>query len=622
MAGRIPESFIDDVLARTDIVELINSRVALKKSGKNYSACCPFHQEKTPSFTVSPNKQFYYCFGCGASGNAIGFLLDYEKQDFVDALKSLAQSAGLEMPSNDLPPQQNFSPLYQILETAQRYYAHALKHSPHKHQAINYLKKRGLSGEIAKQFGLGYAPPGWDNLVNALKSHDKSLATASKAGLVIEKNQNRYYDRFRDRIMFPIRDSRGRIIAFGGRVLGNEKPKYLNSPETPVFRKNEELYGLYECKQFSQKLSKFLIVEGYMDVIALAQNDIHYAVATLGTATSENHLEKLFRLTPEIIFCFDGDDAGRRAANRALEICLPSMKDGRQIKFLFLPEGEDPDSMVRKEGKELFEHRMTQGQTLSDYFFAFLREEVDTHTIDGKARLTTLAAPYIKMLPTGVIHQLMLKQLAELAGLDVDTLTRLLDQQQSNPARKPKARQQQAASLDYSEQYNQTSPPELEVYQGYDFENDLDEQPGLSFKSDPSCSLTEKTIRLLLLSPAKVADIAIPEEMAGLDLPCINTFKELVEFLKTHEGASTAALLGHWHGTQQGQWLAEIAAKEFLLLTEHAEQEFQDALMQLRRFCINYAIERQIEADRSNQSKNSSKLQTLLKQKQALANNN
>ena len=627
MAGRIPESFIDDVLARTDIVELINSRVALKKAGKNYSACCPFHQEKTPSFTVSPNKQFYYCFGCGASGNAVGFLLDYEKLDFIEALTSLAHSAGLEMPSDNLPPKENFAPLYDILDISQRYYAHELKHSPHKNKAVSYLKQRGLSGAIAKKFGLGYAPPGWDNLLNTLKNNNKSLETAITAGLIVEKDTTRHYDRFRDRIIFPILDSRGRIIAFGGRVMGDEKPKYLNSPETPVFRKNEELYGLYECKQASGKLEKFLIVEGYMDVIALAQNDIHYAVATLGTATSQNHLEKLFRLAPEIIFCFDGDQAGLNAANRAMEISLPCMKDGRQIKFLFLPEGEDPDSMVRKEGKELFEHRMSQSQTLTNYFFTYLSDQVDINTIDGKARLTTLAAPYIKMLPTGVIQQLMINQLAELASLEVDILVRLLDQQAtSHKKTEPKY---STPNLEHPGSYAHSDlPPDYENYG--DLDNNTTAPPpsyedapsGHSFKTDPTRSLTEKTIRLLLLTPNKAADITIPEEMLELDLPCINLFMELVLFLKAKDEVSTAAVLGHWHGTHEGLWLAEIAAKEFLLLTEHAEQEFSDALLQLRKFCIHYAIEQQIEVDRIKQSKNSSKLQALLKQKQELAKSN
>ena len=622
MAGRIPESFIDDVLARTDIVELINSRVALKKAGKNYSACCPFHHEKTPSFTVSPNKQFYYCFGCGASGNAVGFLLDYEKLDFIEALTSLAHSAGLEMPSDHLSPKENLAPIYDILEISQRYYAHELKHSPHRDKAVSYLKQRGLSGTIAKRFGLGYAPPGWDNLLNTLKNNNKSQETAITAGLIVEKSETRHYDRFRDRIIFPILDSRGRIIAFGGRVMGDEKPKYLNSPETPVFRKNEELYGLYECKQASGKLEKFLIVEGYMDVIALAQNDINYAVATLGTATSQNHLEKLFRLAPEIIFCFDGDQAGLKAANRAMEICLPSMKDGRQIKFLFLPEGEDPDSMVRQEGRELFEHRMSQSQTFTAYFFKYLSDQVDIDTIDGKARLTTLAGPYIKMLPTGVIQQLMINQLAELANLEVDLLVRLLDQQATT--HKKVEPRDSAPDHEYSESYSHSDlPPD---YDDVDLGTSTppsdyqDTPPGHSFKTDPSRSLTEKTIRLLLLSPNKTASIIIPEEMLELDLPCIHLFRELILFLKAQDGVSTAAVLGHWHGTQEGLWLAEIAAKEFLLPSEHAEQEFSDALLQLRKFCIHYAIKQQIEVDRIKQSKNSSKLQALLKQKQELAN--
>lgn len=623
MAGRIPESFIDDVLARTDIVELINSRIALKKAGKNYSACCPFHQEKTPSFTVSPDKQFYYCFGCGASGNAIGFLMDYERLGFVEALKSLADTAGLEVPTDDHPPQQNYKALYDILEFSQRYYAHELKHSKYRNKAVNYLKNRGLTGSIAKQFGLGYAPPGWDNLITGLQKNSQSLHSAFDAGLIIHKNENRYYDRFRDRIMFPIRDGRGRIIAFGGRVLGDDKPKYLNSPETPVFRKNEELYGLYECKQSSKKLEKFLIVEGYMDVIALAQNDIHYAVATLGTATSKNHLEKLFRLASEIIFCFDGDEAGLRAANRAMEICLPCMKDGRQIKFSFLPENEDPDSMVRKEGKELFEHRISQGKTLTDYFFDYLSEKTDINTIDGKARLTSLAAPYFKLLPvTGVIYQLMLQKLAEITGLDPETLAGVLVKHQDKfEKQKPKAPNtpspNQPVHMELPAEY---SDFDLESYQYEDDSRDFSDD--FSFKNDPSRPLTEKTIRLILLAPEKAGDLSIPNELAEVNLPCINTFKELIAFIKTSESPSTASILGHWHGTDQGKWLGEIAAREFLLPKEHAAQEIMDALLQLRKFSINQAIKQQIEADRIIESQNTSKLQELIKQKQELANNN
>jgi len=365
MAGRIPQQFIDDLLNRVDIVEIIDSRVPLKKKGKEYSACCPFHNEKTPSFTVSQNKQFYHCFGCKANGSAIGFLMEYEHLSFPDAIEELARSQGIDVPYEggqrpDPEAKKAQTDLYDLMQEADQFYQKQLRQHALSEQAVNYLKERGLSGEVAKIFGIGFAPDGWDNLLKALGTtpeHEKALVTA---GMLIQKDNGKCYDRFRDRIMFPIRDRRGRCIAFGGRILPKEQPndkdaKYLNSPETPLFHKGRELYGLYEARQALRDIPRLMVVEGYMDVVALAQFEVRYAVATLGTATTPDHLQRLFQLTSEVVFCFDGDRAGKEAAWRALQTCLPEMRDGRETRFMFLPDGEDPDSYIRKIGKEAFE---------------------------------------------------------------------------------------------------------------------------------------------------------------------------------------------------------------------------------------------------------------------------
>lgn len=430
MAGLIPQSFIDDLLNRTDIVEVVSSRIQLKKTGKNYSACCPFHKEKTPSFTVSPDKQFYYCFGCGAGGNALGFVMDHDQLEFPQAVEELAKRAGMDVPREErggrghTPRQPTDSPLYPLLSAAAEFYKQALKSHPARKAAVNYLKGRGLTGEIARDFGLGFAPPGWDNLLKHLGGDNLQLKAMLDAGLLVENSDTgKRYDRFRDRVMFPIRDSRGRIIAFGGRVLGDDKPKYLNSPETPVFHKGQELYGLYEARQKNRDLDEIMVVEGYMDVIALAQQGIRNAVATLGTATSEEHIKRLFRLVPSILFCFDGDQAGRKAAWRALESVLPNLQDGKRVRFLFLPEGEDPDSLVRAEGEDAFRARITQqAQPLAEYFFQQLMLEADPATLEGKAHLATLAAPLLEKIPGNNLRLLMRQRLSEITGLSGENI--------------------------------------------------------------------------------------------------------------------------------------------------------------------------------------------------------
>lgn len=419
MAGRIPPDFIDDLLARTDIVDLIGSRIQLRKAGKDYQARCPFHDEKSPSFTVSREKQFYHCFGCGAHGTAIGFLMEYDRLGFREAIEDLAHRSGLEVPNEGEVAHSgpDHAPLYAILEQAAQLYRQQLREHIEAPQAIDYLKGRGLSGVIAARYGLGYAPPGWDFLGPRLGQDRTTQGLLAQAGLVTDQDGKRY-DRFRDRIMFPIRDRRGRVIGFGGRVLGDAKPKYLNSPETPVFHKGRELYGLYEAQQVRRKLERLLVVEGYLDVIALAQFGIDYAVATLGTATTEDHLQVLLRSAPELVFCFDGDQAGRAAAWKALETALPFATGNQSLRFLFLPEGEDPDTLIRAEGQAAFEVRIGTATPLSRFLFDRLQETVgDMISGDGRARLAALARPLIDRVPAGIYRDMLNGHLAGLTQI-------------------------------------------------------------------------------------------------------------------------------------------------------------------------------------------------------------
>ena len=418
MAGLIPQNFIDDLISRSDIVEVINARVPLKRKGKEYTACCPFHNEKTPSFTVSENKQFYYCFGCHAKGNVIGFLMDYEHLGYVDAIESLAADQHLDVPHEDngqaIQQKQDKQPLYDILKQASELYQQQLKTSE---RAIDYLKQRGLSGEIAKQFKIGYAPDGWDFLISHLGKSTDNLSSLSKTGLIVNKDNNKTYDRFRDRIIFPITDQRGRIIGFGGRILDQGEPKYLNSPENAVFHKGFELYGLYETKQALRKIDRIVVVEGYMDVVALAQHGIHYAVASLGTATTTEQIQKTFRTTHEIIFCYDGDNAGKKAAWRALENTLSVLRDGMVAKFLFLPEKEDPDTMVRKEGFDAFELRIKNATPLSEFLFEHLKSGLDINTQEGKAMLASKANKLIQKMHNSLFKDLLIEELSSIVGL-------------------------------------------------------------------------------------------------------------------------------------------------------------------------------------------------------------
>lgn len=416
MSGRIPQAFIDELITRTDIVELIDGYVSLTKKGKEYMACCPFHDEKTPSFTVSPDKQFYHCFGCGVHGTALGFLMEYEHLDFIEAVETLAQSLGLEVPHDESGVNRDsHQDLLILLEQANTYYQKMLRENQH---AIDYLKTRGVNGEVAAKFGLGFAPEGFDKIL----SQFENAATEEqliKTGLIKKNDNGKKYDRFRNRIVFPIKDRRGRVIGFGGRVLGDDMPKYLNSPETPVFHKSEALYGLYEARKIKETAHFIIVVEGYMDVVALAQHGIENVVATLGTATTTQHIQQLYRYTQEIVFCFDGDRAGCDAAWRAAQQTIPLFKDGLEAKFLFLPQGEDPDSLIRNRGKEIFLQYIEEGEALSTFIFNKVKENIDIRTPAGKARFAQTVKPIIEKFPNGVYKKLVFEELEKKVGTQI-----------------------------------------------------------------------------------------------------------------------------------------------------------------------------------------------------------
>jgi DNA primase len=536
MTGRIPHAFIDDLLTRTDIVDVIDSRVPLKKAGREYKACCPFHNEKTPSFTVSQVKQFYHCFGCGAHGSAISFLMEYEHMEFVEAVEELAHIAGLEVPREAAPgsaPPSSSQPLYALLEEVSRYYQQQLRTHPQAARAVEYLKRRGLTGDVAARFDIGFAPPGWDNLAKALGRDTSSRAALLQTGLLIERNGSGAYDRFRDRIQFPIRDRRGRTVGFGGRVLGDDTPKYLNSPESLIFHKSRELYGLYEARKALRHLERILVVEGYMDVVALAQFGIDYAVATLGTATTPDHLERLYRTVPEVVFCFDGDRAGRAAAWRALEIALPVLIDGREARFLFLPEGEDPDTLVRKIGKEEFEQGIMNSVHLSDFLFDHLSSQVDTASIDGRARLVDLARPLLSRLPDSIFRQLMLERLAQIARTDSLRLAGRLD--------KPAENRAGAA----------TSAP-------------VSAHPSGGGKSP-----VREAIAMLLHQPDLALKIEPPPIREPDAIPGVSLLLELLELLQRQPGLNTGAVLEHWRGREESRYLHKLA--QWTPLTENLD---------------------------------------------------
>lgn len=544
MAGRIPQSFIDELLTRLDVVDVVDSRVKLKKAGKNYSACCPFHNENTPSFTVSRDKQFYYCFGCGATGSALKFVMEFDGLPFPDAVEKLADSVSMTVPREHNPvaerAQLEHAPLYDLLQQSADFYSQTLRQHQDRDRAVQYLKGRGLTGQAARFFNIGFAPPGWDNLQTALVSDERSKKHLISNGMLIERDDGRTYDRFRDRIMFPIRDIKGRTIAFGGRVLGDEKPKYLNSPETPVFQKNRELYGLYEARKIRQKLTRLLIVEGYMDVVALAQYGIHYAVATLGTATSEHHLHRLYRMVPEVVFCFDGDEAGKNAAARAMETVLPVLEDGRQARFLFLPDGEDPDSLVQKEGKDAFEQRLASASHLPEFLFAHLKQQVDFDSLDGKARLDQLAAPLISRIPQGTLKDLMVAELENQLGITSRALEKLENESIPDSQLMP-------------EHYPDQPPAEPIVADTLTHYQTTDTATAIG-------NIVEKAIRGIVLNPQIADNITIPKVFPETEREAF--LFDLIRSL--HQSPQSASIGLHilWSGTDQQSEILKIVQSD------------------------------------------------------------
>ena len=539
MAGLIPQGFINDLLARVDIVEVIEPRLTLKKTGSRYLGLCPFHNEKTPSFNVVPDRQFYYCFGCGATGTALKFLMQHDRLDFVSAVEALAAIAGVEVPreASTRDHAETNRRTYDALAAAEKFYRTALRAHAQAARAVDYLKRRGVSGVVARDFGIGFAPPGWDNLVRSL--NDFKAPELLAAGLVIEREQGGQYDRFRDRIMFPIRDVRGRVIGFGGRVLGAEEPKYLNSPETPVFHKGRELYGLYEARRAVRKLDQLILVEGYMDVVALAQAGIANAVATLGTASGSTHFEKLFRYVPDVVCCFDGDTAGREAAWKALAVALPALSAGRVLSFVFLPDGEDPDSLVRREGRPAFENRIRSAVSAAEYLFQRLSRGIDLGTLDGRARLADLAMPFIIQVPEGGLRALMVRRLAELTQLAPEQLART----SPPPARSPIA--------------TRPSPK----------------------AATESSRLVNLIVSILVQHPELFSGLepSLRQELLTLEDSLLG---RLVRYLEEHPESETAAVLGYWAGDEEYGSLVTFAERALILTGSALKKELEDAVSQ------------------------------------------
>ncbi|MBT2771472.1 DNA primase [Halomonas sp. ISL-60] len=578
MAGQIPQRFIDDLLGRVDVVEVVGERVQLKKAGRNYSGLCPFHQEKTPSFTVSADKQFYHCFGCGANGNALRFLMEYDKLPFPEAIEQLAGRLGIDVPrkgADDPRAQQREKKRKEgvnLLELAASFYRERLKMQEGQ-SAQRYLSGRGLSDDVIKTYGIGYAPAGWEALKQHLSERGIGEPVQVEYGLLIHREDTgRTYDRFRDRVMFPIRDLRGRTIAFGGRVMGDDQPKYLNSPETPVFHKGRELYGLYEARQASSKLEQLVMVEGYMDVVALAQYGIHNAVATLGTATTEDHLTRLFRLVSRVVFCFDGDRAGRQAASRALETALPQMIDGREARFLFLPEGDDPDTLVRREGTQAFQDRVTCAMPLSEFLFEQAAQGRDLKTVEGRERFASQVLEALNKVPEGMLKSLLLESLAQRSGLAQEQLKVLLEK---------RAQSSQRALSRGDVSHGQAEQGEVDPASSAMSGAVLAAPAQTSRSRSRALSPVGRIVQLLLHEPNLVA--TLPEQMEWLpeddDAPLC---RELIELLKAGRYRSPQVVLAHFQGSQQGQALAAFAKRELLIPKADREAELKGLVEHLQ----------------------------------------
>ena len=542
MSGRVPRSFIDDLLNRVDIVEVIDARLPLKKKGREYWACCPFHGEKTASFSVSSVKQFYHCFGCQKSGNAVGFLMDYDHMEFVEAIETLAQSLGIDVPyeQGSAPPRpaQGLDAMYQVMEQCTRFYQEQLKTNQ---GAIDYLKNRGISGQTAKTFAVGYAPAGWNNV----KGDDKWLV---ETGMLIRKDDGKQYDRFRHRLMFPIRDRRGRCIAFGGRVIDPEdNPKYLNSPESPLFHKSDEIYGLYELKKAVTNIDRIFITEGYMDVVALAEHGVHTAVATLGTAINNRQIESLFRVCKSLVFCFDGDAAGKKAAWRSLEQCLSSLKEGRLARFLFLPEGYDPDSYISEFGKDSFDSQVEQASTLTAYLFDSLLKECNIRSLEGRAQFLDRLRPYFAQIPLQSLKDQILSEVEQRLGQQIDgRMLRLLGEDKS---------QKPATSSRLPEQH---------------------------------WTPTRLAINLLLKKPALGESTGTHNELADSGIKGVDLLLKILDFIHDEPGISTQNLLARFSGDDHEPHLYKLAAMEPPVENDESlERMFADCLQSLQKQYIH-----------------------------------
>ncbi len=558
MAGHIPRSFIDDLLARLDIVDIIDARVKLKKKGKNYGACCPFHNEKTPSFSVSQEKQFYHCFGCGAHGNAIDFMMEFERLEFVEAIEELASYLGLDVPREQRSggggqfnsgPQASSSEkrsLYDLMGSIAQFYRNQLK-QPSSKVAIEYLKDRGLSGEIVQKFGIGYVADEWDLVRKNFGQNKDNQDMLVTGGMLIENDKGNRYDRFRGRIMFPIRDRRGRVIGFGGRVLGEGTPKYLNSPETPIFHKGKELYGLYEVLQAHREPAQILVVEGYMDVVALAQYGVDYSVASLGTSTTGDHIQMLFRQTNTVVCCYDGDRAGKEAAWRALENALQFLKTGNTLKFLFLPDGEDPDSYVRKYGKAAFEQQIEQATPLSSYLFDNLIElhQINLGNNEGKSALRAYASALIDKIPDPYFQELLEKLLDERTGFD-------------NRLRQPRKK------------ISETRP-----------------QPHKEIKRTPM----REVIALLIQNPSYAQMVPDLSSVRDLSIPGLSLFADVLDKCQAHPNINTGQLLEHWRNSQNEALLSRLASWDIPLDEDNQEEIFLDSLDKIIAQCVEKQIE-------------------------------
>ena len=542
MSGRIPRNFIDDLLNRVDIVEVIDSRVPLKKKGREYWACCPFHGEKTASFSVSASKQFYHCFGCQKSGNAVGFLMDYDHMEFVEAIESLAQALGIEVPyekgSAPARPAEGLEAMYQAMEQSAQYFEAQLKQTP---AAIEYLKNRGISGQTAKIFAIGYAPPGWNNLTG----NEKLLVDT---GMLVKKEDGKQYDRFRHRLMFPIRDRRGRTIAFGGRVINPEdNPKYLNSPESPLFHKSDEIYGLYEMKKALTNIERIYITEGYMDVVALAEHGVKSAVATLGTAINNRQIESLFRVCKNLVFCFDGDAAGKKAAWRSLEQCLASLKEGRIARFLFLPEGQDPDSFINQHGEDAFNQQVEHASTLTEYLFENLLAECNIGTLEGRAQFLDRLRPYFAQIPLQSLKDQILAEVEHRLGQKIDgRMLRLLGE--DKPRKQARARQ-----------------------------------------PEQHWTPTRLAINLLLTRPALALTTGTHDELTESDIPGVDLLLKILDRIHDEPDITTQNLLDRFKGDDHETHLYKLAAMEPPIENDESlDLMFADCLQRLQKQYIDH----------------------------------